>query len=95
MERTLRYTEPPSYPRPVLEIVGRKAIEESKPEIAEKAFREALDQFPESSRARPAWPRRCAAKANPKLRAFDPKKAGERSEECTHRLVPLKAKCAE
>ncbi len=51
MERALRYTEPPSYPRPVLEVVGRKAIDDGKPKIAEEAFREALDQFPESSRA--------------------------------------------
>jgi tetratricopeptide (TPR) repeat protein len=51
MERALHYTEPPTYPRPVLEVVGRKAIEEGKPQVAETAFRGALDQFPQSSRA--------------------------------------------
>ena len=51
MERALRYTEPPTYPRPVSEVVGRKAIEDGRPQMAEAAFRDALDQFPESSRA--------------------------------------------
>jgi tetratricopeptide (TPR) repeat protein len=51
MERALRYTEPPWYPRPVLEVLGRKAIADGKPQMAETAFREALDQFPESRRA--------------------------------------------
>jgi tetratricopeptide (TPR) repeat protein len=51
MERSLRYTEPPTYPRPVSEVVGRKAMEEGKPQMAEAAFRDVLDQFPESSRA--------------------------------------------
>ena len=51
MERALRYTEPPTYPRPVSEVVGRKAMEEGHPQMAEAAFRDALDQFPESSRA--------------------------------------------
>lgn len=51
MERALRYTEPPWYPRPVLEVLGRKAIADGKPQMAESAFREALDQFPESRRA--------------------------------------------
>lgn len=51
MERALRYTEPPSYPRPVLEVLGRKALASGKLQMAEAAFREALDQYPESSRA--------------------------------------------
>ena len=51
LERALRYTEPPTYPRPVSEVVGRKAIEDGRPQMAEAAFRDALDQFPESSRA--------------------------------------------
>jgi tetratricopeptide (TPR) repeat protein len=51
MERALRYTEPPSYPRPVLEVLGRKALANGQLQIAESAFREALDQYPESSRA--------------------------------------------
>src|SRR4029077_2465515 len=51
MERALRYTEPPTYPRPVSEVLGRKAMEEGNAPMAEAAFRDALDQFPESSRA--------------------------------------------
>jgi tetratricopeptide (TPR) repeat protein len=50
-ERALRYTEPPSYPRPVAEDLGRKALEKGKLQIAEDAFRQALDQYPESRRA--------------------------------------------
>ncbi len=50
-ERALRYTEPPSYPRPVAEILGRKALDRGKLQIAEEAFREALEQYPESDRA--------------------------------------------
>jgi tetratricopeptide (TPR) repeat protein len=45
-ERRLRYTEPPWYPRPVLEAVGFIALKHSKTVIAEKAFREALVQYP-------------------------------------------------
>ena len=51
-ERTLRYNEPPSYPRPVAEALGRRALESGKLQIAEEAFRIALDQFPESAHAR-------------------------------------------
>jgi len=51
MERALRYTEPPAYPRPVSEVLGRKAMEEGNVQMAEAAFRDALDQFPESRRA--------------------------------------------
>ncbi|HTM49195.1 MAG TPA: hypothetical protein VL285_10955, partial [Bryobacteraceae bacterium] len=50
-ERALRYTEPPSYPRPVAEVLGRKALDRGKLRIAEEAFRQALDQYPESRRA--------------------------------------------
>ena len=50
-ERALRYTEPPSYPRPVAEILGRKALDKGKLQIAEEAFRQALEQYPESERA--------------------------------------------
>ena len=50
-ERALRYTEPPSYPRPVAEILGRKALDKGKLQIAEDAFRQALEQYPESDRA--------------------------------------------
>ncbi|MEX2263275.1 MAG: hypothetical protein WD696_15060 [Bryobacteraceae bacterium] len=51
-ERALNYTEPPSYPRPVLEVLGAKALKHRRPDIAEAAFREALEQYPESRRAR-------------------------------------------
>jgi len=51
MERSMRYNEPPSYPRPVLQALGEKALADGKLQVAEAAFREALDQYPESSRA--------------------------------------------
>jgi tetratricopeptide (TPR) repeat protein len=51
IERSLRYSEPPSYPRPVSEVLGRLALSAGKLEAAEAAFREALDQFPDSPRA--------------------------------------------
>ncbi len=51
MERAMRYNEPPSYPRPVLEVLGERALADGKLQIAEAAFREALDQYPESSHA--------------------------------------------
>ncbi len=51
MERAMRYNEPPSYPRPVLQAVGEQALAHGKLKVAESAFREALDQYPESSRA--------------------------------------------
>ncbi len=50
-ERALMYTEPPSYPRPVAEALGRKALEKGKSEIAEDAFRQELEQYPEAQRA--------------------------------------------
>jgi tetratricopeptide (TPR) repeat protein len=50
-ERALRYTEPPSYPRPVLEVLGKLALAHGRTQVAEAAFREALDQYPESPRA--------------------------------------------
>src|ERR1700680_4931429 len=48
-ERGLRYTEPPSYPRPVAEALGPKALKQGKLQIAEDAFRQALEQYPGSS----------------------------------------------
>ncbi|MDQ6665845.1 MAG: hypothetical protein M3Z23_15810, partial [Acidobacteriota bacterium] len=51
MERALRYTEPPSYPRPVLDDLGRKALAAGKLGVAETAFRGALDQYPDDPRA--------------------------------------------
>jgi tetratricopeptide (TPR) repeat protein len=50
-ERALRYNEPPQYPRPVLEALGRIALRHGRPALAERAFRGALEQFPESSHA--------------------------------------------
>lgn len=51
-ERAARYNEPPNYPRPVLEVLGARALEHNKPALAERAFREALDQYPESAGAK-------------------------------------------
>jgi tetratricopeptide (TPR) repeat protein len=51
-ERALRYNEPPQYPRPVLEVLGREALRLGKRDLAAKAFREALQQYPESHGAR-------------------------------------------
>jgi tetratricopeptide (TPR) repeat protein len=50
-ERALRYSEPPWYPRPVLEVLGRIAAEQGRLKLAESAFREALEQYPESRNA--------------------------------------------
>ena len=50
-ERALLYTEPPSYPRPVAEVLGRKALAKGKLAVAEDAFRQALDYYPEDQRA--------------------------------------------
>ena len=51
-EQALRYTEPTSYPRPVFEVLGQFALKEGKAQIAEKAFRQALEQYPESAAAK-------------------------------------------
>jgi hypothetical protein len=50
-ERALRYSEPTSYPRPVLEVLGHFAFQNGKLELAKAAFREALEQYPGSARA--------------------------------------------
>lgn len=50
-ERALRYNEPPNYPRPVAEAMGFVALRAGKPAVAEKAFREALEQYPDSALA--------------------------------------------
>lgn len=47
-ERALRYNEPPIYPRPIAEAWGLAAQRAGKPLIAERAFRIALEQMPES-----------------------------------------------
>jgi tetratricopeptide (TPR) repeat protein len=51
-ERQLTYTEPPYYPRPVAEALGRLAARHNKPSVAEKAFRVALIQYPGDAHAK-------------------------------------------
>jgi len=51
MELHLDYSEPPYYPRPVLEALGQAALKNGKPKEAEAAFRRALEQYPASYRA--------------------------------------------
>jgi tetratricopeptide (TPR) repeat protein len=48
LQEELRYTEPPDYPRPVLEAMGRAAARNGRPDAAESAFRKALEQHPAS-----------------------------------------------
>jgi tetratricopeptide (TPR) repeat protein len=50
-ELALRYNEPPMYPRPVLEVLGAAALRHGRHEVAERAFRRALEQYPESAGA--------------------------------------------
>ena len=50
-EAALIYTEPPSYPRPVVEGWGAIALALGDNEVAEKAYREALSREPGSGRA--------------------------------------------
>jgi tetratricopeptide (TPR) repeat protein len=51
-ERAITYNEPPSYPRPVAEAAGSTALRAGKIAEAERAFRVALEQYPEDSIAR-------------------------------------------
>ncbi len=51
MERRMIYSEPPYYPRPVLEVLGQTALKNGRLAEAESAFRRALDQYPGSFRA--------------------------------------------
>jgi tetratricopeptide (TPR) repeat protein len=51
MEAALIYTEPPSYPRPVVEGWATTAIALGEPGIAEQAYRTALAREPGSGRA--------------------------------------------
>src|SRR5690606_2720731 len=44
--RALRYTEPPYYPRPVYEALGKWAIKTGNSKLAQTAFEQALEQFP-------------------------------------------------
>ncbi len=50
-ERKLVYTEPPYYPRSVAEVLGQAALKNGKLDLAERAFREALRQYPASAHA--------------------------------------------
>lgn len=50
-ERHLTYTEPPYYPRPVAEAMGHAALKSNKPAVAERAFRTALEQYPNDAHA--------------------------------------------
>ena len=52
MELHMMYSEPPYYPRPVLEALGQAALKSGKLPEAESAFRRALEQYPASHRAR-------------------------------------------
>ena len=51
MELHMMYSEPPYYPRPVLEALGQAALKNGKLTEAESAFRRALEQYPASHRA--------------------------------------------
>ena len=50
-EAAMLYTEPPSYPRPVVEGLGNVALELHDYATAEKAYRETLEREPGSGRA--------------------------------------------
>jgi tetratricopeptide (TPR) repeat protein len=51
MEARMVYSEPPYYPRPVLEILGQAALRNGRLTEAESAFKRALEQYPASYRA--------------------------------------------
>lgn len=51
LELHMDYSEPPYYPRPVLEALGQAALKNGQPKEAESAFRRALVQYPGSYRA--------------------------------------------
>ncbi len=53
-ERRLTYTEPPYYPRPVAEALGHAALRNHQPDLADRAFRIALQQYPNDAHAKPA-----------------------------------------
>ncbi len=50
-ERSLRYSEPTSYPRPVAEVLAQAALRNGKLELAKASFQQALEQNPASPRA--------------------------------------------
>ena len=49
-EQRMIYSEPPYYPRPVLESMGEIALRNGRTSAAETAFRKALIQYPGSYR---------------------------------------------
>jgi tetratricopeptide (TPR) repeat protein len=51
LESELPYTEPKAYPRPVLELLGRTALDARNFQTAESAYRRALENEPGSGRA--------------------------------------------
>ncbi|MCX6627907.1 MAG: hypothetical protein NTW28_09795, partial [Candidatus Solibacter sp.] len=51
-ERRLVYTEPPYYPRPVAEPWGRAALKANNARLSQRAFRIALEQFPDDAHAK-------------------------------------------
>jgi tetratricopeptide (TPR) repeat protein len=51
LERHMIYSEPPHYPRPVLEALGQAALKNGRLPLAESAFRRALEQYPGSFRS--------------------------------------------
>jgi hypothetical protein len=54
-ERRLVYTEPPYYPRPVAEPWGRAALKADHPRLSQRAFRIALQQYPNDAHASAGW----------------------------------------
>ena len=54
-ERRLVYTEPPYYPRPVAEPWGRAALKANHPRLSQRAFRIALQQYPNDAHASAGW----------------------------------------
>ncbi len=65
----LTYTEPPYYPRPVLEVLGEAAMKSGKPDQAMAAYKRALEQYPSSHRAQVGL-QELAASARNNARAF-------------------------
>jgi len=51
LELRMTYSEPPFYPRPVLEALGQAALKNGRLDQAESAFKRALGQYPGSFRA--------------------------------------------
>jgi len=51
LELHMNYSEPPLYPRPVLEAMGQAALKNGRLPEAESAFKRALEQYPASYKA--------------------------------------------